>query len=145
MDNDGVATEESYPYFEWWPFNKPVCKFNKTTTIEARVTGYVDIPMADEEALKIAVATQGPVSIAIGVALGFGDYKEGVYFDKNCSQTDLKHAMVIVGYGIDEKYGDYWLVKNSYGTSWGDKGYIKMARNKNNNCGIATNASFPLV
>ena len=51
--------------------------------------------------------------------------------------------MVAVGYGTDAKYGDYWLVRNSWGTRWGEQGYIRMARNKGNLCGLALFASYP--
>lgn len=69
----------------------------------------------------------------------------GVYYEENCDPDGLNHGMLAVGYGTTEEGVDYWLVKNSWGVSWGDNGYIKVARNKNNTCGIASVASYPLL
>lgn len=57
----------------------------------------------------------------------------------------MNHGVLIVGYGTEPNGQEYWLVKNSYGADWGQGGYIKMARNFNNHCGIATSATYPLV
>lgn len=140
-DNGGIDTEKSYPY----EAEDDKCRY-KPYNRGATDTGFVDLPEGDEEKLKSAVATIGPVSVAIDASHeSFQFYSEGVYFEPECNSTQLDHGVLVVGYGTSDEGDDYWLVKNSWGLTWGDKGYIKMARNRDNNCGIATSASYPLV
>uniref|UniRef100_A0A914DVZ9 Cathepsin L-like n=1 Tax=Acrobeloides nanus TaxID=290746 RepID=A0A914DVZ9_9BILA len=140
-ENHGVDTENSYPYLAM----QDECKFNPSE-IGADDTGFVDLPQGDEEQLKVAVATQGPIAVAIDAGHNsFQLYKEGIYYEQECSSENLDHAVLVVGYGTDPDSGDYWLVKNSWGESWGENGYIRMARNRENHCGIATAATYPLV
>lgn len=138
-DNKGIDTETSYPY----EAKDDKCRY-KAATKGATDSGFVDIPENDEDKLKEAVATIGPVSVAIDAAHdSFQLYKSGVYDEPACTDN-LDHGVLAVGYGtLDGK--DYWIVKNSWGTSWGDQGYILMSRNKGNQCGIASKASYPLV
>ncbi|KAG9333565.1 hypothetical protein JZ751_011402 [Albula glossodonta] len=138
--NKGIDTEESYPY----EAVDGDCRF-KPGSIGATCTGYVDVTSMDESALQEAVATIGPVSVAIDAGhSSFQLYESGIYDEPDCSSSDLDHGVLAVGYG-SENGKDYWLVKNSWGLEWGNKGYIMMSRNKNNQCGIATAASYPLV
>merc|ERR1711936_291408 len=138
--NGGIDTEASYPYEGM----DDTCRYHQEDK-GATDIGFVDIPQGDEEALKAALATVGPVSIAIDASQSsFQFYSEGVYDEPNCSPMNLDHGVLAVGYGIEEGQ-DYWLVKNSWGTEWGDEGYIKMARNKDNQCGVASAASYPQV
>jgi cathepsin L len=138
--NGGIDTEQSYPYTA----QDGTCHFKKAN-VGATCTGFVDIPTGDEEALKKAVATVGPISVAIDASHeSFQTYSSGVYDEEDCSPDQLDHGVLVVGYGSEDGK-DYWLVKNSWGTTWGMSGYLKMSRNKNNQCGIATQASYPLV
>lgn len=106
---------------------------------------YVILPKGKEDNLVRVLATKGPVSVAIDASLTeFQFYKKGVHYNSKCTSR-LNHGVLVVGYDTDKEGGDYWIVKNSWGKFWGDKGYILMARNKNNNCGIASYASYPIV
>ena len=141
IKDNGIDTEESYPYTGVKNF---FCWFNKAN-IGATCSGYVDIKTNSESQLESAVATVGPVSAAIDADhRSFQLYHSGVYDEPDCSSTELDHGVLVVGYG---SYAgkEYWLVKNSWGADWGMEGYIMMSRNKNNQCGIASLASYPLV
>jgi len=139
-ENHGIDTEGSYPYTG----ENGQCHFSKAT-VGANDTGYVDVKSKDESALQAAVATVGPISVGIDAShISFQLYRGGVYHSLICSETRLDHGVLVVGYG-NYKGKDYWMVKNSWGPTWGDKGYIMMSRNRNNNCGIATMASYPTV
>jgi cathepsin L len=123
------------------------CAFNPSN-IGANATAFVVLTPGDENVLKEAVANVGPISVAIEANGNFDSYAGGVYDDPEChSDIDhMTHAVLIVGYGTDSDTGkDYWLVKNSWNTSWGEEGYIKMVRNKKNQCAIATLASYITV
>ena len=101
--------------------------------------------------MKAAVAKQ-PINVAIAAnSIYIHSYASGVIDADDCYDYDIKinpvnHGVLIVGYGTDEVTGlDYWLIKNSWNTTWGDKGYFKIAMNEDGLCGINTFPSYPIV
>jgi len=137
--NKGLDTEKSYPY----EAEDDKCRF-KSSNVGSTISSYKDVTSGSESSLQSAVAQQ-PVSVAIDAShFSFQFYSSGVYYESACSPDQLDHGVLAAGYGT-ENGKDYWLVKNSWAASWGDKGYIKMSRNRQNNCGIATAASYPVV
>nr|QOV03084.1 cathepsin L14 [Dysdercus peruvianus] len=140
IDNGGIDTAESYPY----KAEQGVCKF-KNETIGARISAYAQVPPGDEKALKEAVAQMGPVTVGIDASLpSFRFYKRGIYQDPLCAVKGLNHGVLIVGYGTDKRQ-DYWLVKNSWSTAWGEGGYVRIRRNHRNQCGISSFATYPII
>jgi len=140
IQNKGIDTEASYPYTATGP---NACKF-KPADIGDTISSYKDVSSGSETALQTAVDQQ-PISVAIDASHNsFQLYSGGIYYESACSSTQLDHGVLAVGYGTDNANRAYWLVKNSWGTSWGLKGYIQMSKGRNNNCGIATMASYPI-
>jgi len=141
IDNKGVDTEESYPYKAQ---TGDVC-LAKNGTVGASISSFKDIQSGSEKVLMSAVMNIGVIAGAIDASqTSFQFYSSGVYYDAQCSPTNLDHGVNIVGYGSD-KGQDYYIVKNMWGTGWGANGYVLMSRNRNNNCGIATMNSYPIV
>lgn len=136
----GLDTEECYPYTGK---DEGVCQYQASCS-GATMTGYVDV-FPSELSLAMVVDNVGPISAAIDAShVSFQLYRRGVYNELLCSPLRLNHGVLVVGYGTYERNA-YWMVKNSWGKDWGMDGYIMMSRNRFNQCGIATQASYPKV
>jgi len=126
----GITTEDSYPY----EGVTGTCDKDKIKPV-ATISGYVKLPANNYSALVNAVASQGPIAISVA-AEPWQLYSGGVYNGK-CG-SDIDHAVQLVGYGTQAAAsrhllggggkGDYWLVRNSWGEGWGEKGYIRIQR-----------------
>jgi len=135
-ETGGIMNESDYPYTA----KDGDCKAD-SSKFKATVSGRTKITEGSESELEKAV-TEGPVSVAIDAShISFQLYTNGIYDESKCSSTNLDHGVVAVGYG-EENGTAYWIVRNSWGTSWGEDGYIRMVKG-NNQCGIATMACFP--
>jgi len=136
ITNNGITTEAAYPYTA----ADGTC--NTGVTAAATLSSFQDVTPGSETALLAAVNI-GPVSVAIEADQQcFQFYSGGVLSDPSCGMQ-LDHGVLVVGYGT-EGTKDFWIVKNSWGASWGESGYIRLIRNKNE-CGIASMASYPVV
>merc|ERR1712168_93245 len=139
-DAGGDESENAYPYTA----RQGRCNFNRGYVV-AGVRSYHDTQPGSEQDLTAALAQVGPVSVAIDASpSSFRRYRSGVHYAPRCSSSRLNHAVLAVGFGT-EGGRNYYLVKNSWGTRWGAGGYIKMCRNKRNNCGIASKPSYPMA
>lgn len=132
INNGGIDDEECYPY---GANDREACRYSAKCKA-GTVATWRRIPPT-EEALKSALAKHGPVLAAIHSNDDFFSYNSGVYDDPKCTneRAKINHGVVVVGYG-SENGKDFWIVRNSWGYTWGEKGYMKLIRGKPNNCCI---------
>ncbi|XP_026742810.1 digestive cysteine proteinase 2-like [Trichoplusia ni] len=132
----GLPTEAEYgPYT-----NKDgICNIkNMTQTFPIR--GYTNVSPLSIGALKVALVNHGPLSVSVHVTRAFGQYSSGIFYDTTCDETLLNHEVTLVGYG--ERDGDtFWILKNSWGPSWGLSGYMHISA-RDNVCGVATEPTY---
>lgn len=141
--NGGIDTEKTYPY-------RAVggsCKYRARNS-GATLRTYKNLPEGNERSLQQAIANIGPISVCVDASHdSFQQYSGGIYYEPKCGShdDDLTHAVLAVGYGTDKHGRDYYIIKNSWGTDWGEKGYMRLARNRKNHCGVATDATYPTI
>jgi C1A family cysteine protease len=140
-DNQGITTEDDYPYTA----RDGTCQATKASHHVVTVTGYSDVPSDNPSQFEMAVS-KGPVSIAIEAdKSAFQLYKSGVMDNTACG-TQLDHGVLVVGYGYDSTESkDYWIVKNSWGATWGEQGYIRLGKSNSGDgmCGMYKQPSYP--
>lgn len=131
-----LMSEEDYPYTA---VTGTKCLFDASKAINS-IAGYEHTTWGKEDEVKAVVGNRGVCTAAMDASRwSFQVYASGVYYEKACSAYSLDHAIGLIGYGTDNGT-DYWLCRNSWGQGWGEAGYFRIARNKNNHCGICSNA-----
>ncbi|KAL4440956.1 hypothetical protein ABPG74_009369 [Tetrahymena malaccensis] len=132
----GLTSEFKYPYQSYVSGVTGNCTFDSTKqTPEVALDGYVKLQANDYDAVLYALANIGPLAVAVD-ASQWHSYQSGVFNGCDYSQNiDVNHVVVLVGYGTDPKLGDYWLIRNSWGTKFGENGYIRLARESKVTCG----------
>lgn len=136
----GLETENDYSY----QARDASCKYDQSK-FRVVIDGAYEITEGDEDQLAHELLKNGPVSVAFEVVDDFMSYSSGVYSSKDCKngRMNINHAVLAVGFGTTEQGVDYWIVKNSWSTKWGDEGYFLIERGVNM-CGIAVCNSYPL-
>jgi len=136
----GIADEAAYPYTR---VGGPCQAY---TSVLSNVGGWVQVPTYSEDSMMSAIQTQSLSILLAGDHKPFQYYSGGVLDTEagDCG-TDLDHAVLLTGYGTDDSTGkQYWTVKNSWGASWGESGYIRIVRGKNL-CNLSANPTYPTI
>ena len=141
INNSGIDTENSYPYTAG---GNGSCLYNNNT-IGSNLSKTVNITSGSMADLYHAIATIGPISVALDAEYDFQMYSSGIFKSTLCSNISLDHALVAVGYGVSPDGQKYIIIKNSWNSIWGMDGYIYFSADIDNMCGVATTASYGLV
>jgi len=136
----GLAQEKDYPYVGK---DNSCYRLTKSGNETVRITNYEVLPKGDEPYLTSRL-TGGPIAVGITVEPYMKVYKSGILHCLSNREEDITHAVLLVGYG-EENGQEYYILKNSWGNSWGENGYFRILRNKDNACAIASMASVPLI
>ena len=121
----GILEEYQLGYQAYYGANS-ACGTSDATVPVGTIDGYVQLPANNYLALMNAIATVGPIAISVDAST-FHSYESGIFSDCNQESPDINHAVVLVGYGEDNGQ-KYWIVRNSWAPSWGENGYIRVAR-----------------
>jgi cathepsin L len=143
----GVSLESSYPFSanSFYYAITGTCALNSGPY---KVTNFVWAQQGSDAAVMEMLDLYGPLAVAIDAsAAAFQSYKSGIYASTAgfCSSTTIDHAVLLVGYGVDASGNKYWTIKNQWGTTWGNAGYMNIARGIPNNCAISLYAMTPIM
>nr|CAX70514.1 Cathepsin L-like proteinase precursor [Schistosoma japonicum] len=134
----GLETEEMYPYTGV----DQECMAN-SSNVTVRSIGYKSIQNGSESDLRDVICSEGPYVVTMNIDENFLHYKSGIYQSIYCNESNLNQSMAVIGYDSNEGI-DYWILKNSWGTNWGEDGFVYVRRNYGNMCGIASFAFAPV-
>jgi len=135
----GMETNATYPYTG---SDGTTCTYDSTKVV-AHFTKFIECDGSEAsmtEALVIA-----PVATAVMITNSWQSYQSGIIDDPTCNSDEIYHGIAVVGYGADDQGNQYYIMKNSWGSSWGMNGFAFLARNKGNMCGVAIDACYAVV
>jgi len=134
--SSGLLQEFQYGYSSYYSGVAGKCAIPQNSIPKVELTGYVKLEENNYWDLMEAVATKGPIAVSVD-ASEWHSYSSGIFDGCNQTNPDINHAVILMGYGTDQSTGkDYWLVRNSWSASWGESGYIRLARSEKQICGI---------
>lgn len=142
IKDNGIAAGVTYPFRAK---ELDTCYYNEESQKKISLIDYRYVPIRSNGFLRDLLFTVGPLVVGVNSSsFTFQNYKSGIYNDPACV-GGVDHAVLLTGFGNDERYGDYWVIKNSYGKNWGESGFMRMTREINNFCGIWELVVFPIV
>jgi cathepsin L len=142
----GIASENDYAHdvdlLDWGAVRTQGCRYSGVATYKLGRFDQINPTEADVTGI---LGEQGPIAVAVDAsAHSFQFYHSGVYNDPFCSQTELNHAMLLVGFGTTDDKLPYWKLLNWFGSGWGETGFIRILR-RGNYCGVTTEAIIPTL